>query len=215
MEDQDSDQVVKWKNLMDQYTPTGKRLATDLLKAMELQDDIMEDQHKMEEAEPQLLIDNLGEQNEEFGRNNTNLIDSRKLMLQKLDKESEEIEDGEENLGEQTELPRELVLKLEWEREEQPMMRPPGNKKQAKESPWGPVLVERQRRNQNKEGSMLQKAMELKQKRNLEPIRGNSSATLQHDCLNQVAKDANINIGKNAKENTELINNLMKVDRDQ
>jgi hypothetical protein len=57
--------------------------------------------------------------------------------------------------------------------------------------------------------------MELKQKKNLEPIQGNSFAALRFENLNQVAKDANIKIGRNEKENTELINNLMEMDKNQ
>jgi hypothetical protein len=57
--------------------------------------------------------------------------------------------------------------------------------------------------------------MELKQKRNLEPIQGNSFVALRFENLNQVAKDANIKIGRNEKENTELISNLMEMDKNQ
>jgi hypothetical protein len=57
--------------------------------------------------------------------------------------------------------------------------------------------------------------MELKQKKNLEPIQGNSFAALRFENLNQVAKDANIKIGRNEKENTELISNLMEMDKNQ
>jgi hypothetical protein len=49
----------------------------------------------------------------------------------------------------------------------------------------------------------------------LEPIQGNSFAALRFENLNQVAKDANIKIGRNEKENTELISNLMEMDKNQ
>jgi hypothetical protein len=51
------------------------------------------------------------------------------------------------------------------------------HKKKKKQEACGPVLVERPRKVQDKGGSMMQKAMTLKKKRNLE-VKGNSFSVL-------------------------------------
>jgi hypothetical protein len=51
------------------------------------------------------------------------------------------------------------------------------HKKKKKQEAWGHVLVERPRKVQDKGGSMMQKAMALKKKRNLE-VKGNSLSVL-------------------------------------
>jgi hypothetical protein len=56
---------------------------------------------------------------------------------------------------------------------------------------------------------MLQRAMELKKRKNLEPTKGNSFAVLQVDKLNKVAMDVNIKIGKDRDESCRIINNLV------
>jgi hypothetical protein len=73
----------------------------------------------------------------------------------------------------------------------------------------GIILVERPRRKSNNEATMLQKAMDLKKKKNLENARGNSFAALQVDELNKVARDINIKIGNDRKESCMIINNLV------
>jgi hypothetical protein len=57
--------------------------------------------------------------------------------------------------------------------------------------------------------------MMLKQKRNLEPIKGNSFAALSFDSLNQIAMATNLKIGSNNSDTSRLINNLMQVDKKQ
>jgi hypothetical protein len=76
-------------------------------------------------------------------------------------------------------------------------------------------MVERQRRNQNKGGTMLQKAMELKQRKNLEPFKDNSFAALQFESLNQIVDDANIKIGNNKDDKATLINKLINLEKEQ
>jgi hypothetical protein len=74
--------------------------------------------------------------------------------------------------------------------------------------------VERQRRKKH-EGSMLQKAMDLKKKRNLEPFKVNPFFVLQYTNLNQIAIDASVSLGEPVAENINLIDNLVNVDREQ
>jgi hypothetical protein len=50
------------------------------------------------------------------------------------------------------------------------------NSKKTKSGAWGPILVERPRRRQGYTWNVMQKAMEIKKKRNLEPLKGNSFA---------------------------------------
>jgi hypothetical protein len=127
-------------------------------------------------------------------------------------------DDPEVNLDGQGEdlskLPNEVVLNLEAERKEVPGFGPCANKKKMKANKWGLILVERNKRNQNTKGSMMQKAMELKQKNKLE-ITGNTFVALQFDSLNQIAKDTNIKIGIDDHENSKLIDNLIRANKDQ
>jgi hypothetical protein len=60
----------------------------------------------------------------------------------------------------------------------------------------------------------VQKAVELKQKRNLE-IKGNYFTALQFDSLNQIAKDINIKIGTGDHKNSELIDKMIRDAKDQ
>jgi hypothetical protein len=61
--------------------------------------------------------------------------------------------------------------------------------------------VDRPRRNQNNARTVLQKAMQIKKKKNLEGIKGNSFAILQIDYLNQIAQDASIETGCDNDDN--------------
>jgi hypothetical protein len=83
------------------------------------------------------------------------------------------------------------------------------DKGKSKGSKWGPVLVERQRRSQNCGETMLQKAMGIKKKKNLEPLKGNSFAPLQSDDLNVLAMDINIKVGRNDSENSNILNKMI------
>jgi hypothetical protein len=49
----------------------------------------------------------------------------------------------------------------------------------------------------------------------LEPIKGNSFASLSFDSLNQIAMAANLKIGSNNSDTSRLTNNLMQVDKEQ
>jgi hypothetical protein len=72
------------------------------------------------------------------------------------------------------------------------------------------VLVERKRRGQNQGGSMMQKAMELKRKRNLEPVKGNRFAALQLPELNQISKDIDIKIGHDKSDSMNILNDMIE-----
>jgi hypothetical protein len=69
--------------------------------------------------------------------------------------------------------------------------------------------VDRQRRRQNDGTSMLQKTMNLKQKKILEPLKGISFASLHIDSLHQLAKDVNLHLGVDSYESHSIINKLM------
>jgi hypothetical protein len=72
------------------------------------------------------------------------------------------------------------------------------------------VLVERQRRGQNQRGSMMQRVMELKKKRNLEPVKGNRFAALQFPELNQISKVVAIKIGHDKSDSVTIINDMIE-----
>jgi hypothetical protein len=64
-------------------------------------------------------------------------------------------------------------------------------------------------------GSMMQKAMELKQKKNLDHIKGNLFASLSYDYLNQLATYVGIDIGLDEGDKGRLIDNLVNSNKDQ
>jgi hypothetical protein len=72
---------------------------------------------------------------------------------------------------------------------------------------------ERHRRRNNSEGSMLQRVVDLKKKKNMEHTRGSSFASLQNDELNKVAMDVNIKIGKDLVESGRIIDNLVEFEK--
>jgi hypothetical protein len=80
---------------------------------------------------------------------------------------------------------------------------------------WDPILVERPRRKGNDEVPMMEKAMELKRKRNLEPLKGNRFVVLQFDSLKQFAQDVHIKLGVDTTECDEFINKLIGEEKDK
>jgi hypothetical protein len=87
-----------------------------------------------------------------------------------------------------------------------------GEKREKRQS-WGVVLVDKQRRRNNSECSMLQRSMDLKKKNNLEPIKGNSFAILQYEELNHLTMDVNIKIGMNGEDSGRIIQNLIELEK--
>jgi vacuolar-type H+-ATPase subunit I/STV1 len=128
-------------------------------------------------------------------------------LLQCMEMIEDEVEDAHWVTEEQLELDEEVIKKITKARSLEVQL--PEKKKKTKIEPWGPMLVERNRRKNNSEGSMLQKAMDLKKKKNLEYTRGNSFATLQNIELNKVALDVNIKIGNDAVESGRIIDTLV------
>jgi hypothetical protein len=61
---------------------------------------------------------------------------------------------------------------------------------------------------------MLQRAMDLKQKKNLDHNRGNSFSVLQNDTLNNIATDINVKIVKDKRDKDRIINILVQSERD-
>jgi hypothetical protein len=55
--------------------------------------------------------------------------------------------------------------------------------------------------------------MKLKQKKNLESVKGNPFSTLQFENLNQIALDVNLKFGDNSAEYKFIISNLISDDR--
>jgi hypothetical protein len=93
------------------------------------------------------------------------------------------------------------------------LLRPCEKKKRDKSDQWGHVLVERQRRVQNDGVTMLQKAMKLKEEKNLGTLKGNSFASLHIDSLNQMAKDVKIKLGNNISESEAFISKLIEEEK--
>jgi hypothetical protein len=74
---------------------------------------------------------------------------------------------------------------------------------------WGPTVVERHRRKTNTGEYMMQKAMNLKKKKNLGSMIGNRFAPLQIESLNLLSKDVNIKIGNDVNEEEGIIRKLV------
>jgi hypothetical protein len=68
--------------------------------------------------------------------------------------------------------------------------------------------VGRQRR-KTTTGTMMDTAMELKKKRNLEPMKGNKFDALKFDNLHALACDVNVKIGIDFDETRQIIDNLV------
>jgi hypothetical protein len=81
------------------------------------------------------------------------------------------------------------------------------NKRKPKAEQWSPVLVERQRRRKDTSVSMLQRAMNLKQRKNLEPFKGNPFDSLESENLQELASDVNVKLGRNSNEAKFLADN--------
>jgi hypothetical protein len=56
---------------------------------------------------------------------------------------------------------------------------------------------------------MLQKAMELKKRKNLEPMKGNFCAALQVENLVKLACDIKLHVGDDKSESKMIIDNLI------
>jgi hypothetical protein len=52
--------------------------------------------------------------------------------------------------------------------------------------------------------------MQLKQKKNLDTLRGNSFVALQFDTLNQISREVNIKIGRDNVENDKMLGVLRR-----
>jgi hypothetical protein len=126
-------------------------------------------------------------------------------MLEKGDEEMEMPDLGEED---QSELDKSVVEKIMKEKEKKQALKPCGHMKKSKENKRGLVLVDRPRRSQNTGETTMEKDMHIKQKKNLEVVKGNSFSDFQTDYLNQVAQDAHIRIGCDNDDNSRLIDSL-------
>jgi hypothetical protein len=151
---------------------------------------------------------------EEFLKNKTpQQEEDNEILLKSIELIEETTHKIDDNEEEQFELSKEVVIEVEAARTLEMGLKPCVNKRKTKEEPWGPILVERQRRKHQKGTSMLQKAMELKQKKNLDSLKGNSFTTLNVDYLNQIAHDVNINVGDIASDSIEIIDNLIRKEK--
>jgi hypothetical protein len=61
---------------------------------------------------------------------------------------------------------------------------------------------------------MMQKAMEMKREKNLEPMKGNKFDILQFDDLNQISCDVNIKVGSDKYDKLGIIDNLIREERE-
>jgi hypothetical protein len=136
-------------------------------------------------------------------------IEVGKNLLRSMEVLDDEMKLAEECLREQSELSEELVKKLENAKQKEPRIGLCQNGKKAKENKWRPTLVERQRRTKNNGDTMLHKAMNLKQRKNLD-VKGNSFSVLQFESLNQIVVDVNLKIGSDNNETNRIIDNLVE-----
>jgi hypothetical protein len=129
-------------------------------------------------------------------------------LLRKLDQVDDDLGETDNEEEEQDVLDEVVVTKFAKTRDEFHSLKQ-CDKGKSKGSKWGLVLVERQRRSQNCGETMLQEAMRIKKKKNLEPLKGNSFAPLQSDELNALAMDINIKVGRNDSENSNILNKMV------
>jgi hypothetical protein len=113
--------------------------------------------------------------------------------------------------GQKKELSKDLVDRIVTTRSTETILKKCDNK--VPKEKWGPVLVQRQRRNQDNGIPILKKAMELKKKKNLEFMQGYPFATLHPENLGQIAADVNLKLGANSTETEFIINNVMIVEQ--
>jgi hypothetical protein len=104
----------------------------------------------------------------------------------------EEDKELQNQVEEDCELSKEVVAAIAAAREVDPKLTGFDKKRKTKEEKWGLVLVDRQRRKENDGTSMLQKAMELKKREKLDPLKGNVFAALQFDTLDILACEMNL-----------------------
>jgi hypothetical protein len=76
-------------------------------------------------------------------------------------------------------------------------------------SAWEPILEERNRRRQGNEGTVMQRVMELKKRKNLETKHGNSFAALGHENLLQLSKDVNLKFGNDLHDASNIVGCLV------
>jgi hypothetical protein len=92
---------------------------------------------------------------------------------------------------------------------------PSGGKEKVKEERWAPKLVERPRRRTNDGIPMMEKAMNLKRKNNLELVKGNRFAVLNNVSLKHFADDVNIKLGANTNECDEVVSKLIGEEKEK
>jgi hypothetical protein len=100
------------------------------------------------------------------------------MAMELVDEEMEAMDVNDENMV----LSESVVVEIEEARKEG-CIKPCGYKKKMKEDNWGPILVERPRRRTNDGIPVMDKAMNLKRKKNLEPLKGNQFAVLHNESL--------------------------------
>jgi hypothetical protein len=131
-------------------------------------------------------------------------IDLLKAMEQSVEEEMSDQEPEATRL-----LTKEVVEDITKARESRPCVGQ-CDKKKTNGPVWGPVLVERQRRGQKHGGIMMQKAMEMKKRKNLELVKGNKFAALQYTELNQISNDIDVKIGHDKSGSINIINALIE-----
>jgi hypothetical protein len=129
-------------------------------------------------------------------------------------KAMELLEDEEQGqIEENAELSQVIVAAIKVAKSFGNELKGAGKKRRPREEKWGPNVVERNRRKQNNGTSMLQKAMELKKKKNPESVKGNSISVLQAENLAKIADDINLLVGSDIAESSRIIDNLIEVEK--
>jgi hypothetical protein len=152
--------MIRWMKFLEEHESEESLKGVDLLQMMELVD----------EGEKMDPVDTLGPGDSAMSNLNTEVDDGTvqleqgKKLLQMLEMNDEEGDAPELEKEDQEVLPDKIVERLVVKKTMKQNMKPCEQRKKSKEKKWGPVLVDRPRRNQNTGETVLQKAMQIKKR---------------------------------------------------
>jgi hypothetical protein len=135
-------------------------------------------------------------------------------LLQAMEMVEGESETMKEVWEEKEELNEEIIAAIEEMREKNQKLEPCANKSKMKGEKWGPTLIERQRMKPNGGITVMQRAMDLKKKKNLEPLKGNAFLSLHSDTLSKLASDVSLKLGASSEEMEIIVRTLVEEDKE-
>jgi hypothetical protein len=149
--------MIRWMKFLEEHESEESMKGVVLLQMMELVD----------EGEK---MDTLGLGDSAMSNLNTEVddgvvqLEQGKKLLQMLETNDEEGDAPKLEKEDQEVLPDKIVERLDVEKTMKQNLKPCEQRKKSKEKKWGPVLVDRPRRNQNTWEIVLQKAMQIKKR---------------------------------------------------